>query len=146
MTFRHSKRWYFYAKIIAKVLGVLFAFVPAVVAVLCNFPIMVTKNSESTVSMLFIAGVLIASVALLYFVAKTVKKNPFLLIIASLTIITVILIGVYFMEKDTILGLAWVAGSATCGCVLSCVCFSLNKMWDDLYKNCGEIYGKVESK
>ena len=146
MTFKHSKRWYFNAHIIACVFGVLFAFVPALVAVLLNFPVMVTKNSESTVSMLFIAALLIAAVALLYFVARTVKKNPFLLIIAALTLITIILLGVYFMEKETILGLIWVAGTATVGCVFSCVFFALHKVWYDLYKHCGQIYGEVATK
>ena len=146
MTFKHSKRWYFYAKIISAIIGVLFAFIPALVAVLLNFPMMVTKNNESTVSMIFIAALLIATVALLYFVARTVKKNPFLLIIAALTTITILLIGVYYMEKETILGLCWVAGTATVGCVFSCICFALHKMWDDLYKNCGQIYGEVKTK
>lgn len=146
MTFRHSKRWYFYANIIACVLGVIFSFVPALIATLVNFPVMVTKNNESTISMLFIVILLIGATGLLYLLAKTVKKNPFLLVIVFLIMLTVILIGVYNMEKETIYGLCWVAGSASIGCVLSCICFSLHKMWYDLYKNCGQIYGEVATK
>lgn len=146
MTFKHSKRWYFYAQAIAAVLGVLFAVVPAVIAAVVNFPVMVTKNRESTLSLLFVLAILIAAVALLYFVIRAVKNNPFLIIIAALSIVTLVLLGGYYMEKETILGLCIVAATATGGCVLSAVCFALHKMWYDLYKNCGQIYGEVKTK
>lgn len=146
MTFKHSKRWYFFAQLITAVLGVLFAFIPAVIAVIVNFPVMVTKNSDSTVSMLFIVALLIAAIALLYFVVKVMKKNPFLIIISALAIITLVLLGVYHMEKDTILGLCYVAATATGGCVISAICFALHKMWRDLYENCGQVYGEIETK
>ncbi len=146
MIFKHSKRWYFIAQLIAAALGVFFAVVPAFIATIINFPIMVTNNAESTVSMLFVVALLLSSVALLYFVIKTMKNNPFLIIIAALTVVTFVLLGVYNAEQSTILGLTWVAGTATVGCVFSAICFALHKAWRDLYMHCGEIYGEVQTK
>ena len=82
----------------------------------------------------------------LYFHKLRSKANPFLIIIAALTVVTFVLLGVYNAEQSTILGLTWVAGTATVGCVFSAICFALHKAWRDLYMHCGEIYGEVQTK
>lgn len=146
MSFKHSRKWYFWASLIAAALGVLFAIIPAVVAILINFPVMVTKNSDSTVSMLFVVALIVPAIVLLYFVIKTLKTNPFLIIVVALLIVTLLLSAVYKMEQQTILGLCNVAATETIGCGFTAVCFGLYKIWHSLYENCGQVYGEVKTK
>lgn len=146
MSFKHSRKWYFFASLIAASLGVLFAIIPALVALLINFPVMVTKNSESTVSMLFVVSLTVPAIAFLYFIIKTLKNNPFLIIVAALLIITLLLCGVYQMEKQTIFGLFCVAATETVGCIFTSICFGLYKLWYSLYQHCGQVYGEVNTK
>lgn len=140
MTFRHSKKWYFWAKWIAKILGGVFCVAPALIATVLNFPMMVTRNSDSTVSMAFVFAIMISLFVVLHEVFKSLKNNTLFAVAIILAGFTAVLIGVWVMEKDTIEGLAWVSGSATVGVTLAVICFKLHDMWDDLYKHCGEVY------
>lgn len=142
MTFKHSKKWYFRAKWIAKILGCLFCFLPPLIATLINFPVMVTANSNSTVSIVFVLAIGISLAVLLQYVVKAFKTNALLSVAVVLAFITAIFACVYFMQKQTIKGLAWVAGCGALGVLIAAGCFALHHTWDDLYKNCGEVYVK----
>ena len=142
MTFKHSKKWYFWAKWISKIIGGTLCVLPALIATILNFPIMVTKNADSTVSLFFVIATIISCSALLAIVIKSFKDNSTLSISVVLALITLVFVFVYKMEKSTIKGLAWVSGTAACGVVLAMLCFKLHDMWDDLYKHCGEVYVK----
>ncbi len=142
MVFRHSKKWYFWASWIAWAVGAVFCVLPPLVATVANFPIMVTKNADSTVSIFFVIGVLIASAVIMQAVVKAFKNNALLSVAIILSAICAILIAGYYMEKTTIKGLAWIAGSAAVGVLIAMACFKLHHIWNDLYKNCGEVYIK----
>ena len=142
MTFKHSKKWYFWAKWISKIVGGVFCVLPALIATFLNFPIMITKNADSTVSLFFVIAIIISCSALLAVVVKSFKDNSTLSISVVLALITLVFVCVYKMEKSTIKGLAWVSGCAACGVLLATLCFKLYDMWNDLYMHCGEVYVK----
>lgn len=142
MTFRHSKKWYFWASWIAWGLGAVLCVLPPIVATLANFPMMVTNNADSTISIFFVLGILIASSVLMQSVVKAFKNNSLLVVAVVLAAVCAILCAGVKMEKETIAGLAWIAGSASAGVLCAMVCFKVHKIWNDLYKNCGEVYVK----
>ena len=142
MTFKHSKKWYFWAKWIAKIAGVVFCVCPALIATILNFPIMVTSNAESTVSIPFIFAIIISLSVVLQAVMKSFKNNALFSVAIVLAFITAIFVCVYQMEKQTIKGLAWVSGCGAIGVLIACGCFRLHDMWNDLYMHCGEVYVK----
>lgn len=146
MTFRHSKKWYFYAKWIARISAWGFAIVPALIATVIAFPAVVTSDSNSTVSVLFIIGVIVAAVPLLRVVLLAIKNNTDIIPALVLTVVAVLFIAVQFAEPSTINGLTGISVTAAIGNLVSVVGFKLYKVWDDLYKNCGEIYGEVKTK
>lgn len=142
MTFRHSKKWYFWASWIAWVLGAVFCVLPPIVATFANFPMMVTKNTDSTISIFFVLGILIASSVVMQAVVKAFKNNSLLVVAVVLAAVCAVLIAGVKMEKETIEGLAWIAGTASGGVLVAMVCFKLHSVWQDLYRHCGEVYVK----
>lgn len=142
MVFKHSKKWYFWASWIAWAVGVIFCVLPPIITTLIYFPSMVTKNTNSTISIFFVLGILISVSTILPYTVKALKNNSFLLVFFVLLAITLLLVGVYYMEKKTILGLAWVSGSASVGVLFAMIAFKIGHIWNDLYKNCGEVYVK----
>lgn len=142
MTFKHTKKWYFWAKIWAKVVGYIFCVCPALIATIINFPMMVTKNVDSTVSIPFVFAVIISLTVVLQAVIKSFKNDTLFAVAVVLAFITAVFVCMYHMEKQTIEGLAWVAGSGAVGTLVACGCFKLHALWDDLYKHCGEVYIK----
>jgi hypothetical protein len=140
VVFKHSKKWYFWASWIAWLVGVLFCFLPPLIATIINFPIMVTKNADSTISIFFVLGVLIALSVVMQSIVKAFKNNALLSVAVALAAVTLVFCGGYYMEKSTILGLAWVAGSGSIGIVIGILLFKLHKVWHNLYEHCGEVY------
>lgn len=140
MTFRHSKKWYFWASWIARVLGAVLCIAPALVATIIKFPVMVSRNTDSTISLFFVLALVISLAVVLSRVVKAFKSNALL----SVAVVLAALAGVFYlgytMEKETLLGLATVAACGAVGVLLGCGCFKLYDIWHDLYKNCGEVY------
>ena len=140
MVFRHSKKWYFWASWISWAVGAMFCFVPPLIATIANFPVMVTKNADSTISIFFVLGIMIAAAVLIMLVVKAFKQNAVLSVAIVLAVLCAVFVAGYNMEKQTLLGLAWVAGSGAVGVLVGVVCFKVHAIWHDLYKNCGEVY------
>ena len=142
MTFKHTKKWYFWAKWIAKVAGYIMCVCPALIATLCSFPMMVTENADSTISIPFVFAIVLSLSVVLHGVIKSFQDNTLFAVAVVLAFLTVLLICLYNMEPVTIKGLAWVAGSGAVGTLFGCVGFKLHDIWNDLYENCGEVYIK----
>ena len=142
MTFKHTKKWYFWAKWIAKAAGYIMCVCPALIATLCSFPMMVTSNADSTISIPFVFGLVLSLTFVLQAVIKSFQNNTLFAVAVVLAFLTALLICLYNMEPVTIKGLAWVAGSGTVGTLFGCVGFKLHDIWNDLYENCGEVYVK----
>lgn len=142
MTFKHTKKWYFWAKWLAKAAGCIFLVCPALLATLINFPMMVTENVDSTVSIPFVFAIIIALTVVLQAVIKAFKNNTLFTVAVVLACVTGVFICVYNMEQATIKGFAWVAGSGAVGTLIACGCFKAHEVLDDLYKHCGEVYIK----
>ena len=140
MVFRHSKKWYFWASWIAWAVGVLLCFLPPLIATIANFPAMVSRDAESTVSMVFVLGLIMSASLLILLVVKAFKQNAALSVSVVLAVLCAVFVLGYNIEKETLLGLAWVAGSGAVGTLLGQVCFKVHAIWQDLYKNCGEVY------
>jgi peptidoglycan/LPS O-acetylase OafA/YrhL len=140
MTFRHSKKWYFWASWIAWALGAVACVVPPLIATIANFPVMVTKNADSTISIFFVIGIMITLSVIMQAVVKAFKNNALLSVAVALAAVCAVFICGYYMEKETILGIAWIAGSASIGVLCGMLLFKLHKVWHDLYENCGEVY------
>ncbi len=146
MTFKHSKRWYFFASLFAKLGAYAFCVCPPLIAAIVNFPIMITKNSDSTVSIAFIIAVVISLAVVLQAVIKAFKNNGLLAVAVILALVAGVLVCVYNMEKSTIEGLAWVAGCGAVGILIAIGLFKLHDVWNNLYQHCGEVYGVIETK
>lgn len=142
MTFKHTKKWYFWAKWISKIAGYIFCVCPALVATIINFPVMVTENVDSTISIPFIFAIMISLIVVLQAVIKSFKNSALFSVSIVLAFIMGVFICVYNMEQTTIKGLAWVSGCGAVGVLCACGCFKLHALWDDLYKHCGEVYVK----
>lgn len=142
MTFKHTKKWYFWAKWIAKAAGYIMCVCPALIATLCSFPMMVTENADSTISIPFVFAIVLSLSVVLHGAIKSFQDNTLFAVAVVLAFLTVLLICLYNMEPVTIKGLAWVAGSGAVGTLFGCVCFKLHDIWNDLYENCGEVYIK----
>lgn len=142
MTFKHSKKWYFWMSLLAKFCGGVFCVAPALIATLLNFPMMVTENVDSTTSIPFVFGIVISLSVVLQVVVKSFKNNSLFAVAVVLAFITAVFICVYYMEKETIKGLAWIAGCGAVGVLIACGCFKLHAIWNELYKHCGEVYVK----
>ena len=140
MVFRHSKKWYFWASWIALAVGVLFCVLPPLIATIANFPVMVSKDAESTVSMVVVLGLIMSASLLILLVVRAFKQNAALSVSVVLAVLCAVFVLGYNIEKETLLGLAWVAGSGAVGTLLGQVCFKIHAIWHDLYKNCGEVY------
>ena len=142
MTFKHSKKWYFWAKWIAFGAGCTFLVCPALIATVLNFPMMVTSNVESTISIPFVFAILLSLTVVLQVVIKSFKNNTLFAVAVVLAFICALLVFIYKMEPDTIKGLAIVAGTGAGGTMIACGCFKAHTIFDDLYRNCGEVYIK----
>ena len=140
MTFKHSKKWYFWAKWIAKVAGYAMCVCPALIATLICFPSMVTENVDSTISIPFVFAMLITLTIVLQAVVKSFKNDTLFAVAVVLSFLTAIFIFMYNMEAATIYGLAWVSGCGAGGTLIGCGCLKAYKVFDDLYTNCGEVY------
>ena len=140
MTFKHSKKWYFWASWIAWAVGALCCVLPPFIATIQNFPMMVTKNTDSTISIFFVLGIMIALTVVLQKVVKAFKDNAMLSVAVVLGALCVIFTCGYNMEKSTLAGLAWIAGAGAGGVLVGLACFKIHAIWHDLYKNCGEVY------
>ena len=142
MTFKHSKKWYFWMSLLAKFCGGVFCVAPALIATLLNFPMMVTENVDSTISIPFVFGIVISLSVVLQVVVKSFKNNTLFAVAVVLAFTTAVFICVYYMERETIKGLAWIAGCGAVGTLIACGCFKLHSIWNNLYQHCGEVYVK----
>lgn len=142
MTFRHSKKWYFWAKWIAMGAGYIFLVCPAIIATLINFPMMVTSNVDSTISIPFVFAIVLSLTVVLQMVIKSFKNDTLFAVAVVLAFICAIFAFIYKMEPDTIKGLAIVAGTGAGGTLIACGCFKMYHIFDDLYRHCGEVYIK----
>lgn len=138
--FKHSKRWYFWASVIVRFIGYFLSVVPAVIACLINFPLLVSNNSDSTLSGLAVAGMLIATAPVIRVVFNALKNNTKLLPALVLTLVSAIMIFMVACESDTRVGLMAVAITGTIGNWLALICGKIYDVWYDLYQHCGEVY------
>ena len=143
MTIKHSKKWYFWAKIIAKAMGILLSFAPALIATVSLFPSLVTTNSNSTISGLFMLGVLLGGIPLLSALIKAFKTPSSMFVITTfLTLLAVIFTCMYFAQESTRYGLMIVSICASGGNIVATALFKLSQIYDELWKHCGEVYVK----
>lgn len=142
MTFKHSKKWYFWASWIAKAVGVVLCIAPAFVATLINFPMMVTTNTTSTISIFFVIGILLSLSVVLAKVVKAFKENAMLSVSVALAGVSALFTVGYEMEKSTMQGIATVAMTGAIGIFFGMLCFKLFDIWHNLYEHCGEVYVK----
>lgn len=138
--FKHSKRWYFWASFIVKLLGIFLSVVPALIACLIEFPLLVSNDSDSTLSGLAVAVMLIALVPVLRVVLNALKNNTKLLPALVLTVISLIMIFMVSCASDTRVGLMSVAITGAIGNWLAMICWKIYDVWYDLYMHCGEVY------
>jgi hypothetical protein len=143
MKIKHSKQWYFTAKIITKIAGIIFSFLPAVIATLILFPSLVKNDSDSTISGLFMLGVLLGGIPLLSALVKAFKTPSSMFVITTfLTLLAVIFTCMYFAQESTRYGLMVVSICASSGNIVATALFKLSAVYDELFKHCGEVYVK----
>lgn len=140
-TIRHSKKWYFWAKVIAKLAGMIFAFLPAFIATLIMFPTIVVKETTSTISGVAILASLFAIIPMISVFMKAIKTpSAPLLITIFLILLAAVFTAVYYAQESTRYGLMVVSITAAISNVIATVLFKLSSVWDELFKHCGEVY------
>lgn len=138
--FKHSKRWYFWVSLIVKLIGHFLSIFPALIACLIEFPLLVSNDSDSTLSGLAVAVMIIALVPALRVVFNALKNNTKLLPAIVLTVIASIFIFMCACARETREGLVGVAVTGAIGNWLAIICWKIYDVWYDLYRHCGEVY------
>ena len=125
---KHSKEWYYNARIIAYWVGMALCVVPTLIAGVLKLPVIAVKDADSTLSGVFVP---------LYKALLKVIKSP------NAAVICWVLFGlmalVNSMEKSTIEGLTFVFAFAAVGNTLGAVCFKLSKEFEELWRHCGQV-------
>lgn len=133
---KHSKEWYYNARLIAYWVGMAFCVVPTLIAGILKLPVIVVKDANSTLSGVFVVVVVCAALPLYKALIK-VMKSP------NAAVICWVLFGlmalVNSMEKTTIEGLTFVFAFAAIGNTLGAVCFKLSKEWENIWQHCGQV-------
>lgn len=133
---KHSKEWYYNARLIAYWVGMAFCVVPTLIAGLWKLPVIVVKDADSTLSGVFVVVVVCAALPLYKALIK-VMKSP------NAAVICWVLFGlmalVNSMEKTTIEGLTFVFAFAAIGNTLGAVCFKVSKEFEELWRHCGQV-------
>jgi O-antigen/teichoic acid export membrane protein len=138
--FKHSKRWYFWASLIVKIIGYFLSVFPAFIICLIEFPLLVSNDSDSTLSGLAVAVMLIALVPCLRVIFNALKNNTRLLPAIVLSVISLIMLFMVACASDTRVGLMSVAITGAIGNWLAMICWKFYDVWYDLYRHCGEVY------
>lgn len=133
---KHSKEWYYNARLIAYWVGMAFCVVPTLIAGILKLPVIVVKDANSTLSGVFVVVVVCAALPLYKALIK-VMKSP------NAAVICWVLFGlmalVNSMEKTTIEGLTVVFAFASIGNTLGAICFKLSKEFEELWRHCGQV-------
>ena len=136
MKITRDKEWYFKWHITAYWVGMVLCIVPTIFAGLLEFPVIATKEAESTLSGTFII-VLVAAALPLYKWVKTVLKSPSIALL--LWIGSGILYLILSMPMQTVKGLFIVFLTAAIGNTIAIVFFKLSDIWKEKWRFCGEI-------
>ena len=133
---KHSKEWYYNARLIAYWVGMAFCVVPTLIAGLWMLPVIVVKDADSTLSGVFVVVVVCAALPLYKALIK-VMKSPNAAVICWVLFALMALVN--SMEKSTIEGLTVVFAFAAIGNTLGAVCFKLSKEFEELWRHCGQV-------
>lgn len=139
---KHSKEWYYWAKLIAYGVGMIFCIVPTLIAGIVKLPLITKTTAESTLSGVFIICLICAALPLYKAVIKLIK-SPNAAVICWLLFFLMFFINK--MSKETIAGLTVVFACAAIGNTLGAICFKLSDEFAELWKYCGEIHIKAET-
>ena len=133
---KHSKEWYYNARLIAYWVGMAFCVVPTLIAGILKLPVIVVKDANSTLSGVFVVVVVCAALPLYKALIK-VMKSP------NAAVICWVLFGlmalVNSMEKSSIEGLTVGFAFAAVRNTLGAVCFKLSKEFEELWRHCGQV-------
>ena len=136
-TIKHSKSWYFNAKLIAYWVGMAFCVLPPLIAGLVKLPsIVVEKNAEGTLSGVFVLAIICAAVPIYKAVIKLVK-SPNAAVICWILFGLIALVDT--MSPQTISALKFVFAFAAIGNTLGAICFKLSETFGELWKHCGQV-------
>jgi len=133
---KHSKEWYYNARIIAYCVGMVFCIVPTFIAGIVKLPLIATYDTESTLSGVFIV-VLICAALPLYKALIKVVKSPNAAVICWVLFALMALVN--SMEKSTIEGLTFVFAFAAVGNTFGAIAFKLSKEFEELWRYCGKV-------
>lgn len=140
-TIKHSKRWYFWAKIICKGAGIACAFLPALISTLFMFPNIVVTETKSTISGVAVLAGLFALIPLISVFLKAIKTpSTSLVTVIILILLASVFTALYYAQESTRYGLMIVSLVAAISNVIAAVLFKVASMMDDLFKHCGEVY------
>lgn len=133
---RHSKEWYFKAKLITYWLGMAFCVIPTLIAGIAKLPVIVAKEAESTLSGVFVLTVICAALPLYKAIVKLVK-SPNAAVICW--VLFALMSLVKSMTAQTIAGLTFVFAFAAIGNTIGAILFKVSKEFESLWKYCGQV-------
>lgn len=134
---KHSKQWYYNAKIIAYGVGMILCIFPTLIAGLIKLPIITKSTADSTLSGVFIVCLICCALPLYKAVIKFIK-SPNAAVICW--VFFLLMFFVNKMSKETIAGLTVVFAFAAIGNTLGAIAFKLSDEFAELWKYCGEIH------
>lgn len=133
---KHSKEWYYNARLIAYWVGMALCVVPTLIAGVLKLPVIAVKDADSTLSGVFVVCVVCAALPLYKALLKVIK-SPNAAVICWVLFALMTLVN--SMEKQTIEGLTFVFAFAAVGNTLGAVCFKLSKEFEELWRHCGQV-------
>ena len=130
MKITKSKRFYYWAWHIACVLAWGACILPALIAGICNLPIVAVKEAETTLTGSFLIVIAVCAYPIMKGVLKALKSPSAWLI---LWIITALLFCVYKIPHDTLGAMCTVFFTAAIGNSVGAVLFYLSKKFKEKY-------------
>lgn len=133
---RHNKEWYYWAKIIAYGVGLMFCIAPTLIAGIIKLPLITKTTAESTLSGVFIICLICAALPLYKALLKIIK-TPNAAVICW--ILFALMLFIDMMSKETINGLKTVFMIAAIGNTLGAICFKISAEFAEIWKYCGQV-------
>lgn len=133
---KHSKEWYYKARVLTWWLGLAFCVLPTLIVALVKLPVIASDNADSTLSGVFVVVLICAALPLYKALLRLIKTPNAAVICVILAAVVSLING---MEPQTRDGLELVLWVAAIGNTVGAVLFHFAKEFEELWRFCGQV-------